>query len=276
MAIRKPFDYKGRPGSENTRAEILRVLKTALELATQRQRIARNPAETVRFKPVEEVEITPMEREEVAAFFKAASLRPDVARWLVGFTLGLRQGEVLGLKWSDFNLETGVVKIRRQWVRRTYLHGCKQESKCPNKAAKCPDRILQDRVQLLKTKASKRTVMLAASVLPVLKKHRAAQAQRRLRASYWDDGDWVFTNNVGQPIEHRRDLSDIKKICRDAGIPERRVHDMRHQLATAFMLGGVSERELMSWFGWTSTRMAGRYQHVVDEAKRNAAEAPQV
>jgi len=117
--LRVPHDMNGAAGSDKTRIEVLRVLKTALAYAVQWKRIPDNPASSVTFGAPDEVEVDPPTQDEIAALLHAAKKECNTAPWLIGFGLGLRQAEVLGLKWSDVDLETGVLSVKRGRDGRT-------------------------------------------------------------------------------------------------------------------------------------------------------------
>jgi len=74
-------------------------------------------------------EVIPLDANEVAAITRTVSDMRNHARWWLAF-LGLRQGETLGLKWSDIDQDTGIINIRRQLQRHTYTHGCASPRAC--------------------------------------------------------------------------------------------------------------------------------------------------
>lgn len=82
----------------------------------------------------------------------------------------------------------------------------------------------------------------------------------------------VLTTAVGLPINPSTDYHAWKRLLAKAGVQERRLHAARHTAATVLLLLGVPERTVMSVMGWSSTAMAARYQHVVDEVRRGVAD----
>jgi integrase len=74
-------------------------------------------------------EVIPLDAKEVAKIIGAVADSRNHARWWLAF-LGPRQGEVLGMKWSDVDWETGIIHIRRQLQRHTYEHGCPNPAAC--------------------------------------------------------------------------------------------------------------------------------------------------
>jgi integrase len=83
-----------------------RTIRTALGEAERRGRVSRNPAKLAKAPRPDEIEVEPYTVDEVRQLLKAAGERRNRARWAVALALGLRQGEVLGLRWSDVDLET--------------------------------------------------------------------------------------------------------------------------------------------------------------------------
>jgi integrase len=97
-----------------------RVLRSALNEAVRRQRLAVNPALIARPPRVAVVEVQPLTTDECRAVLRAAVSGPDAARWSVALALGLRQGEALGLKWSDVDWDAGTLTVRRAVQRPTW------------------------------------------------------------------------------------------------------------------------------------------------------------
>lgn len=149
------------------------------------------------------------------------------------------------------------------------------ESTCGHaRGAECPRRHGGGLVGVAaKTKKSKRTIPLPPPVVKALSEHRKRQLKERLRAGdAYEDGDWVFADVLGRPIDPRRDWAAWKDLCKKARVPIRRVHDMRHTAATLLLAQGTDVRTVMAIMGWTQMRMADRYGHAVDASVRAAAD----
>ncbi len=124
-----------------TAHQVHRTLRTALNEAMRRGHLGRNPASLAKAPRLEEEEVEPYSVEEVQRLLIAAAELPrNGARWAVALALGLRQGEALGLKWSDVDLTTGTVFVRRSRLRPRWQHGCTKP--CGRKfGGHCPDRL---------------------------------------------------------------------------------------------------------------------------------------
>ena len=77
---------------------------------------------------------------------------------------------------------------------------------------------------------------------------------------------------AGRPIDPRADWASWKALLAEAGVRDARLHDARHTAATLLLVQGVNARTVMDIMGWTEARMLSRYQHVVDELRRDAAD----
>jgi integrase len=133
-------------------------------------------------------------------------------------TSGLREGELLGLKWDDADLETGKLQVRRQLTRT------------------------KEGLSFTAPKRSKtRVVKLTASAVAALKAHKATQNEERLRAgSLWQDSDLVFTSTIGTPLDvGNLTYRSFRPLLNGAGLPQIRFHDLRHTAATLLLGKGV-------------------------------------
>lgn len=253
---------------------VRRTLSAALTTAVDRGRIARNPARLAPCPRDATPEVTPLSADEIAAVLTAAGAVRNGTRWVVGLALGLRQGEVLGLQWGDLDLDAGNMRVRRSIDRPRWRHGCPDPNGCGVRAASCPRRTGGGGSAPLKTLGSARSLAIPTPLVTMLRAHRAAQARERLAASeLWEGGDWVFPNAFGRWTHHRSDWEQWRRLLASAGIARRvRIHDLRHTAATLHLVSGTDSRVVQGLFGWTSPTLVARYAHVVDEARRQAAD----
>lgn len=166
--------------------------------------------------------------------------------------LGLRQGEALGLKWSDIDFDGGTLTVRRALQR---LRGKGLVFVEP------------------KSRAGRRTIVLPASLRRALMAHQDAQsAERAELEEVWQDNDLVFCQHDGKPIDPGADYKAWKRLLVRAEIRDARLHDARHTAATLLLLQGVPARVAMQILGHSQISLTlGTYSHVVPELATEAA-----
>lgn len=120
-----------------TAHQVHRTFRTALNEAVRRGHLGVNPVRLAKAPKTGDYEADPYTVKEVQRLLQAAGQQRNSARWAVALALGLRQGEVLGLKWGDVDLKGGFLVARRSRHRPQYAHGCAEP--CGRKAAGyCP------------------------------------------------------------------------------------------------------------------------------------------
>jgi integrase len=249
-----------------------RTIRTALGEAVRRGHLARNPAALAKPPRLSEEEVEPYSVADVKRILTAAAQRRNSARWAVALSLGLRQGEALGLKWSDLDLDAGRLIVRRSRQRPRWEHGCDGNCGKP-KPGYCPQRVaLRADTADTKSRNGRRAIGLPAELAALLQQHRAEQdKEREAAAQLWGDGDWVFATPTGRPLNPRTDFTNWKKLCTAAGVREGRLHDARHTAATVLLVLGVPQRAVMDLMGWANGDMARRYQHLTDDVRADIA-----
>lgn len=124
-----------------------------------------------------------------------------------------------------------------------------------------------------KSQAGRRPVSLPDPLVMILRTHRESQAAERLRAgSCWEEHDFVFCQENGRPLDPDGHSKAWKRFLAKAGVREARLHDARHTAATLLLLQGVDQRTVMALMGWSEMSMAQRYEHVIPELRREAAD----
>ncbi|AOP50617.1 tyrosine-type recombinase/integrase [Streptomyces lydicus] len=239
-----------------------RTIRTALNHAMRRGHVTRNVAMLAVPPRIEDEEVEPYDIEEVQRLLAEAAKLRNSARWSIALALGLRQGEALGLRWSDVDLNAGILRVRKNRLRPKYLHGCGGE--CGRKPGYCKQRIRKNEdTANTKSRAGRRVIGVPAELARLLELHRQEQERERVRAAQeWHETGFVFTSPIGQPLMPSTDYDVWKQLLTDAKVRDGRLHDARHTAATVLLILGVPERVVMQIMGWSSTAMAARYQHV--------------
>ncbi|PNE36254.1 tyrosine-type recombinase/integrase [Streptomyces noursei] len=251
-----------------------RTVNTALNEAVRRRHLTINPASIAKAPKVEEEEVEPYSLEEVQRLLAEAAKVRNTARWVIALALGLRQGEVLGLKWEDVDFEAGVILVRRGRLRPRYKHGC--GDKCGRKPGYCPQKInIRRETKDTKTRAGKRPIGVPEELLRLLKRHKEEQEREgALARDLWVEKGYVFTSPVGEPLNPNTDFHRWKDLLKAAGVRDGRLHDARHTAATVLLILGISDAVVDSIMGWEpgkSARMRRRYQHMTGPVLKQTA-----
>lgn len=266
-----------RRGTRMRRAavhQVHRVVRKALNDAVRFGYLKANPATAARV-PItveDDEEPEPLSVDEIQRVFRSAAEIHNGARFVIALALGLRQGEALGLQWRDIDLHNQVLSVRRSRLRPRYEHGCTEP--CGHvHAGYCPERRqIRPPAGSTKSRAGRRTIGLPDPLVLLLRHHQAEQdIERRRAGSLWQEGGWVFTDELGRAVNPRTDWSHWKSLLRNAGVRETRLHDARHTAATCLLLLGTNPRATMAIMGWTDPGMIQRYQHLISPVRAEVA-----
>lgn len=242
----------------------LTVLRQALAGAVSASLIRTNPAEDIKTPPVagsdEKRALTEAETRSLLEAARGTSIEVP-ARFAI--LTGIRQSELLGLKWEDFEPDRKVVRIRRSLSR--IGKGQYNEPKGRRR----------------------RTIELSDATVEMLTRHRAEQNARRLRlGSAWEDHDLVFPTRRGTPRLARNLLRAHRRILDKTDIADHASvtwHTLRHTATSLWLTnGGASTFEVSRRLGHSSTRTTEQvYAHpgvvVVKRSPRaNAPEMPPI
>ncbi len=259
--------------SPSTAHQVHRTLHAAFDLAVESGYMPRNPATRKIAPKVRKLRVKPYEPDEIRKLIDAALEQFGGVRWIIALSLGLRQGELLAVHWSEVDLDRGLITVDHSRPRPRYRHGCnppcgkKHPGWCPNKVRTNPER------GETKSDASHRTIGLPAELTQLLRAHRARQLEAQESAGdRWEDGDWVFTDLRGRPLNNNSEHHRWKALIQSAGVRDARLHDARHTAATTLLLLGVSERAVIDIMGWSSAKMTLVYQHITDSVRKDVAD----
>ena len=122
--------------SPGTAHHVHRTVRAALNEAVRRRQLGSNPALLAKAPVLDEEDVEPYDVPEIQRLLETAAQRRNSARWALALALGLRQGEALGLRWEDVDLDKATIRIRRNRLRPKYAHGC--GGTCGRKAGVLP------------------------------------------------------------------------------------------------------------------------------------------
>jgi integrase len=232
-----------------TAKESHRVLRSALSSACREELITRNVAKLVEPPRPKSRELSPWSLDETLDFLAAARKDPLYAAFVLAITMGLRRGEIVGLRWSDIDLEGRVLYVRQQVQRRRgVLYDDDPKSR------------------------RRRAIPLPAMCVAPLRWHRMRQAAIRERVGEgWQESGYVSTTRTGRPVEPRNVYRSFTRVAKNAGLRVVRLHDARHGTATLLIAAGVAPRVVMEILGHSQISITmDVYTHVTQDTQREA------
>jgi integrase len=238
--------------SDSTIRQVYTVLRLGLDGAVRDGLLARNPATSVQRPGVARKEAAHLDPQRVTQLLAAAeSSRYHTALVLIA-TTGLRRGEALALRWSDVDLDAGVLRVR-ETVQR--IGGKLSTGE-------------------VKTDRSRRTIPLSPAMVALLRQRRVTQLEERMRAAnQWAETDLVFTTELGRVVEPRNLLRVVEAAAKRIGLDGVGAHTLRHSAATAWLEAGMHIKQVSDLLGRSSVAMTGDvYGHGSDQSARAAVD----
>jgi integrase len=226
------------------------VLRSALNQALRLGLVTRNVAALAESPRLVKLEVQPLSPGEALSLLKAVKGDRLEALYSIALSLGMRQGEILALRWQDIDFDARVIAVRHslQWVDGSFtLAEPKSE------------------------RSRRRLGPLPAELLDTLRAHKGRQIEERLATQAWDDWNLVFTTPRGRPL-HSTDVTHaFQAHLAKAGLPKKRFHDLRHTAASFLMAQGVSPRVVMAILGHSQVSLTlDTYSHVMPSVQSEA------
>lgn len=219
------------------------VLRVCIDGAVRDGILGKNPVHAVKTPTAQRKEALFMSPEQVALLLVAA----DNSRYWTLFAFiaatGTRKGEALGLRWEDIDFAVGSVTIRRT----LYRLGGELKTSSPKSAT------------------SGRVLYPAPELMAELETARRQQRKDRMLArNRWEDSGFVFTTEVGGPMDPRNSLRAFKVATAAAGLPAKvTLHTLRHSAATTMLDDGIHLKAVSDMLGHASVQITGdTYSHV--------------
>lgn len=178
-----------------TAKESHRVLRSALSSACREELITRNVVKLVEPPRTDNRELKPWTLDETLDFLAASRKDPSHAAFVLAIAMGLRRGEIVGLRWSDLDLDNRVLYGRQPTQRRRG--------------------VLDDDAPKSRRR---RVVPLSALCIAPLHWHRMRQAAARAKAGErWQESGYVFTTRTGCQVEPRNVYRSFTRVAQSAG-----------------------------------------------------------
>ncbi|HEX6968169.1 MAG TPA: site-specific integrase [Micromonosporaceae bacterium] len=228
------------------------VLSAALADGVREDLLGRNVASAVRLATPRS-DFQPFTAGEARRYLLAAAYHRHGPLFELALRIGLRRGELLGLRWEDIDLDAGHLYVRRTLVR---TRG-------------------GPTFQPVKTHRSARRIVLPRDCVATLKRYRTRQnIDRRKAGEEWTETGLVFTNSTGGPMEPATVQRHHQAICELADVRYIRFHDLRHTCATLLLEQGVDLVTIKDLLGHAQIHTtADVYSHVRLRMQRTAIES---
>ena len=248
-------EHDGQPAlSAKTIKNIHGVLHKALKQAVLIGYLRTNPTEACILPRIIRKEMHPLEEDQVAVFLREVQGHPHEYLYKIALFTGLREGEVLGLGWEHIDFQAGTLTVKRQ-LRREQKKGGEYYFSPPknNKS---------------------RTITPAPYVMKLLQAQKVQQARQRLMAGpAWEDSGLVFTNEFGRYVSYRAIFDSFKRIVKRIGLPDARIHDLRHTYAVNCIRAGDDIKTVQSNLGHaTAVFTLDVYGHFTDDMRQASSQ----
>ena len=246
--------YEDCPLSPKSIKNVHGVLHKALQQAVEIGYIRTNPSDACKLPRIEQMEIKPLDESATADFLRAIAGHRFELLYTVALFTGMREGEIIGLKWDRVDFDKGTILIDRQLHREKKKGGVYVFAPLKN--------------------GKSRTVMPAPFVMTLLRKQRARQAEMRFTAAeLWEESGLVFTDELGHHLATHTVYKTFKALVASIGRPDARFHDLRHSYAVAAIRSGDDIKTVQENLGHaTAAFTLDKYGHVTEQMKQASAE----
>ena len=228
------------------------ILHSMLETAVEVGYMRTNPSNICKLPKSEKKQIKPLENADISKLLEALKGDKYESLYTVDLFTGLRQSELLGLTWDCIDFKKGTMYIYRQlqFNKGSYYFISLKNGKT-------------------------RTIALAPYVLSILRNQKAWQAECQLKSyGMWNNkDDLVFTNELGGHLTQNYTYRHFKKIVGSIGIPDARLHDLRHTFAVSSLQSGNDIKTVQETLGHhTAAFTLDVYGHVTEEMRKASAD----
>jgi integrase len=228
------------------------VMHAVLKQAVKEGILGRNPADAVDRPKVEVTERHILTEEQAQHLIIATTGTRYGTLIYMALMTGMREGELLGLKWSDVDWTKGLLHVQRQL----------QVKEIDGSVLVPP-----------KTRAGIRQIKLGQGTLDRLARHREEQQRLKETNPHWQENDLIFPNTIGKPAAARNMYNDYKRLLRKIGLPDINFHALRHTSLSYLLDMGTPVNTVQKRAGHSKASVTtDTYGHSLGHSEDEAAE----
>ncbi|MEH7108786.1 tyrosine-type recombinase/integrase [Bacillus sp. JJ1764] len=242
----------GKGYSSETIIKVRSVIRNSMEHACDLDLISVNSAVKVKLpRASKKVDIEVWNKDEVNHFLRAAKEDRNFVLFHLAIMAGMRQGELLGLRWKDVDLEKGLIRMSQ-----TLSHDWKQF------------------LEGAKTKSSIRTIQIPKPTTKLLKKQKVHISKEKLEMGQdYEDHDLVICTKLGTPLNPANVRRTFKRLLSQAEVKSIRFHDLRHTHATLLLSEGVNVKVISERLGHSNIKITlDTYSHILPTMQQEAVD----
>lgn len=233
------------------------VIKSAMKDAVDLGIIHTNVIERVKSPRIARRQTSTLSEEQVRQLLLAAKGDRLEALYTLAVTTGMREGELLALRWKDVDLERHLL-----WLRANLQNVAREKGRY--------------RVSDTKTSSSRRSIALSQHAIDTLHQRKFIEnKEKEMAGDLWkNEDDLIFPTEVGKWIYPQTFKGRIfARLLTKAGLPKMRFHDLRHTAATLLLIRGVNPKVVSEMLGHASVAITlDVYSHVTPHMQQIVAD----
>lgn len=238
--------------SINTVHSIRATLRAALSHAERLELVGRNVAKLIEMPQRKQFQVEPMDPHQASRLIEESYDERLGSVYVVCAGLGLRLGEALGLCWSDLDFERKTVHVWHQLRRVEHVLAI---------------------VELKRGVKHNRTLGMPVFVCQALCHRLVEQKTEKLAAKVFEASDLVFTRTNGRPVDGTVLNHQFHRFLTRIGLPQQRLHDLRHLAASLAIDQGASLKEVSEMLGHSQISItADLYAHLYEGTRKKTAQ----
>lgn len=251
MHIKEWHDKLKKQINRTTIQDVHKLMKRIVRDAVLWEVIAKNPFDLIKTPTSETKKMEIWEKEDVSYFLANIKDDPLYIAFYLALTTGMRQSEILGLRWESVNFENRTISVTAT-------------------LQKTSGKIIEN----TKSKTSARNIQVSAEIIHELKKHRKEQKQKQLIAgTAWKHHDLVVSTGFGTPIIARNLNRSFDRLKNKLKMKQITFHELRHSHATLLLKANIHPKIVSERLGHSTIKVTlDRYSHVIPNMQKEAAD----